>query len=584
MAELIKVTINDKTVEVEKGSTIMDAAYKAGIDIPRLCFLKEINETSACRLCVVEIDGIKTLKNSCKVEASDGMVVRTNTKRVRSAVVNNLKLLAANHNFECWNCPRERNCEFLSLLRRFKINNTIADDPLHEKRVHIHNISDSIVIDSSKCVLCGRCISACSKLAGTNILDFNFRGSRTFVGPALNHPLEDAGCIYCGKCIQACPTGAIREHDDIDKAQDLIDNKDYYTVACVAPAVRAAIGEEFGLPIGTNTEGKIFSALRELGFDDITDVSFAADVTIMEEGTELINRLEKNANLPLFTSCSPGWIRYIERKYPNYLDNLSSCKSPQQMQGALIKHYWADKIGVSKEKIRVVSIMPCTAKKSEANRPEMEYQKIRDVDLVLTTRELARWIKIREIDFANLEDYKPKTPLASYTGAGVIFGATGGVMEAAIRTAYYILEGKDLDKLEIEAVRGVEAIKEATITIKGQDINVAVVHGAKNIPAMIERIEKGDKKYHFIEFMGCTGGCVNGGGQPIIPAVLQDRLDVRALRAKALYSIDDAKELRQSHENLKVQKLYSEFLEHPNSHKAHKLLHTSYFKKTTYNI
>ncbi len=584
MSNLIKVTINGKTVEVEKGSTVLEAASKAGVDIPRLCFLKEINETSACRLCVVEIEGIKTLKNSCKVEATDGMVIKTNTERVKNSVVNNLKLLASNHNFECWNCPRERNCEFLSLLRKFKINNRIAEDPHHERRKPIINISDSLIIDSSKCVLCGRCVSACSKLAGANVLDFNYRGSKTYVGPALNHPIEDSGCILCGKCIQACPTGALREHDDTDHAQDFIDNPEYYTVACVAPAVRAALGEEFGLPIGTNVEGKIYRALKDLGFDDISDVNFAADVTILEEGTELINRIKNNGPLPMFTSCSPGWIRYIERNYPEYLENLSSCKSPQQMQGALIKHYWANKIGVDKEKIRVISIMPCIAKKNEANRPEMVTDGFKDVDLVLTTREFARWIKNREIDFVNLKDYKPKTPIASYTGAGVIFGATGGVMEAALRTVYYELEGKDLENLEIQAVRGVEAIKEATVNINGMDINVAVVHGGVNVPVMMDLIKNSGKNYHFIEFMGCTGGCVNGGGQPIIPSSLQDKIDVRALRAKALYEIDDSKELRQSHENLRVQKLYAEFLEAPNSHKAHHLLHTTYSKKTSYNI
>lgn len=583
MADLIKVTINGKTVEVPKGSTIMQAAYAAGVDIPRLCFLKDINETSACRLCVVEIEGIRTLKNSCKVEATDGMVVRTNTKRVKTSVVNNLKLLASNHNFECWNCPRERNCEFLNLLRKFKIENTIANDPLHEKKNYIHNISDSLVIDSSKCVLCGRCISACSKLAGTNVLDFNFRGSKTYVAPALNHPLEDSGCIYCGKCVQACPTGALREKDDIEKVQDLLANDQYYTVACVAPAVRAALGEEFGLPIGTNVEGKMFRALKDLGFNDITDVSFAADVTIMEEGTELINRLKNGGTLPMFTSCSPGWIRYIEGNYPEYLSNLSSCKSPQQMQGALIKHYWADKIGVSKDKIKVVSIMPCIAKKSEANRPEMEVDGVRDIDVVLTTRELARLIKLNDIDFANLENYQPESPIASYTGAGVIFGATGGVMEAAIRTAYYVLEGKNLESLDVHAVRGVEDIKEATVVINNQEINVAVVHGGKNIPQMMDMIKNSGKQYHFVEFMGCTGGCVNGGGQPIVTAAVQDNVDVRALRAQALYNIDSNKELRQSHENEVVQKLYSEFLGEPNSHLSHKLLHTTYSKKTSYN-
>ena len=584
MANLIKVTIDNKVVEVEKGATILDAAYKAGVDIPRLCFLKKINETSACRLCVVEVEGIKTLKNSCCVAATDGMVVHTNTPRVRASVVQNLKLLAANHKFECWKCPREHNCEFLKLLRRYNIDNTIAEYKHHKTKDYIINISDSLVIDSSKCVLCGRCISTCEKLAGTNVLNFNYRGSKTYVGPALNHNIEDAGCIFCGKCIQACPTGALREKTDVEVAQGYIENPEYYTVVQMAPAVRAALGEEFGMKMGTNVEGKMYHALKLLGFDDISDVNFAADVTIMEEGTEFINRLTNGGVLPLFTSCSPGWIRYIERYYPEYLPNLSSCKSPQQIQGALTKHYWAEKIGVSKDKIKVVSIMPCIAKKHEAKRPEMETDGIRDVDCVLTTRELARWIKNADINFRDLEDYTPTSPISKYTGAGVIFGVTGGVMEAALRTVYNILEGKNLESLDVHPVRGMENIKEATITVAGQEVNVAVVHGAANMPEMMELIKKGEKQYHFVEFMGCTGGCVNGGGQPIVNALVQDNVDVRAERAKALYNIDTQSQLRQSHENPAVIALYEEFLGKPNSHKAHELLHTTYSKKTVYNI
>ena len=582
MADMIKVTVNGKTVEVAKGSTILDAAYKAGVDIPRLCFLKHINETSACRLCVVEVEGIRTLKNSCAVEATDGMVVRTNTERVRKSVVSNLKLLAANHKFECWKCPREHNCELLSLLRKYNVENTIAEDKAHERKEQLINLSDSLVIDSSKCVLCGRCISTCEKLAGTSVLDFNYRGSKTYVGPALMHPLEDSGCIFCGKCIQACPTGALREKSDIERAQAYIDDPECYTVVQVAPAVRAALGEEFGYPMGTNVEGKMFAAFKALGFDDICDVNFAADVTIMEEGTELIDRLQNGGVLPMFTSCSPGWIRYIERYYPEYLPNLSSCKSPQQIQGALVKNYWADKIGVAKDKIKVVSVMPCIAKKYEANRPEMEVDGIRDVDCVLTTREFARWVKINGIDFRSLEDYVPTSPIAQYTGAGVIFGVTGGVMEAALRTVYHVLEGKDLESLDIHATRGTEDIKEATIQIGGKDINIAIVHGGVHIPTMMDLIKNGEKQYHFIEFMGCTGGCVNGGGQPVVNAKVQDVVDVRAERAKALYSIDQNKPLRQSHENPAVQALYAEFLGKPNSHKAHELLHTHYSKKGSY--
>lgn len=584
MSDMIKLTINGKAVEVPRGSTVLDAANAAKVDIPRLCFLKHINETSACRLCVVEIEGIKTLKNSCCVAATDGMVVRTDTPRVRQSVISNLKLLAANHRFECWNCPREHNCEFLKLLRRYRIDNTIPEDPYHNHKERVINISDSLEIDSSKCVLCGRCISACEKLAGTNVLNFNYRGSKTYVAPALNHPLEDSGCIYCGKCIQACPTGALREKDDIDVAQSLIDNPEYYTVVQVAPAVRVALGEEFGYKMGTNVEEQMYAALNALGFDDISDVNFGADVTIMEEGTEFINRLSNGGVLPMFTSCSPGWIRYIERYYPNYLPHLSTCKSPQQIQGSLIKHYWSKKIGVAKDRIKVVSIMPCIAKKYEAKRPEMEYDKVRDVDCVLTTRELAKWIKSRDIDFRHLEGYFPASPIAKYTGAGVIFGVTGGVMEAAIRTVYNVLEGKNLPSLDVTSVRGYEDIKEATLTIAGQEVNVAVVHGAKNIPAMLELIEKGEKKYHFVEFMGCTGGCINGGGQPVVNAQIQDSVDIRAIRGQALYNIDKCMELRQSHENPAVKELYAEFLGEPNSHKAHELLHTTYSKKTFYNV
>lgn len=585
--EKVNVTINGIQVEVPSNATVLDAAKVAGVDIPRLCFLKGINENSSCRLCVVEIEGIRTLKNSCTVQVTDGMVVKTNTERVRKAVINNLQLIAGNHRFECWKCPREHNCELLRLLRKYDIKNIIGENPAFSKKEQIINISDAIELDSSKCVLCGRCISACEKQAGTSVLDFNYRGSKTFVGPALGYPIEKAGCIYCGKCIQACPTGAIKEKDDISLAQSYVDNNDYYTVACVAPAVRSALAEEFGYKIGTNCEGKIYAALKALGVKDITDVNFAADVTIMEEGTEFIGRLNKYLNgeetvLPLFTSCSPGWIRYIETYYPEFLANLSTTKSPQQIQGALIKHYYADKLGIDKEKVRVISIMPCIAKKFEAKRPEMVTDGIRDIDVVLTTRELARWIKKNDINFAELEDYKPSSPMAKYTGAGVIFGVTGGVMEAALRTVKDILENKDNKEVDIEPVRGVEDIKEATLTIAGKELTVAVVHGGANIPAMLKKIKENPGKYAFVEFMGCTGGCVNGGGQPVVPSYIADDIDVRSLRANVLYNIDKNAKLRKSHENPFVQELYKEFLKEPNGELAHHLLHTHYTKRTSY--
>ena len=585
----VKVTINGKVVEVENTATVLEAATLAGVNIPRLCFLKGINENSACRLCVVEINdrGRVMMKNSCTVQVSDGMIVNTNTPRVKMAVTKNLQLLAASHRFECWKCPREHNCEFLALLRRYNIPNVMGEDDTFSKKPQIVNITDALEIDSSKCVLCGRCIAACEKLAGTSILDYNYRGFKTFVGPALNHNMDTTGCMFCGKCIQACPVGAIKEKDDIDEAIEMINDPEVYTIAQIAPSVRAALGEEFGYPMGTNVEGKIYAALQQLGFDDVTDTNFAADVTIMEEGTELLGRLEKHLKgedvvLPMFTSCSPGWIRYIETYYPEFLPNLSTTKSPQQIQGALIKHYYANKLGVDPKKVRVISFMPCIAKKYEAKRPEMESRGLRDVDLVLTTRELARFIKREGIDFNSLEDAKLTTPLAQYTGAGVIFGATGGVMEAALRTARDLLEKKDYKDVDITPVRGTENIKEATLTINGLELTVAVVHGGVNFPQMFEKIKANPGKYAFVEFMGCTGGCVNGGGQPVVSASMQEKVDVRKERAKALYKLDADGKLRKSHDNPAVKALYEEFLKEPNGHLAHELLHTTYSPKGKY--
>ncbi|MDD4389059.1 MAG: [FeFe] hydrogenase, group A [Bacilli bacterium] len=580
----VKVTIDDKTVMVSSDTTIMEAAYKLGISIPRLCFLKEINETSSCRICVVEVKGVRSLQNSCTVKVKDGMVVKTNSKRIKKTIINNLELLAANHHFECWRCTRERNCEFLSLLRKYNISNFMGEDKAYKRKDQIINVTDSMVINSNKCILCGRCIAACEKLSGTAILNYNNRGFNTYVGPASNHDINDSGCIYCGKCIQSCPVGAIAEKDDTDLVLDLLENNDYYKVVQVAPAVRVALGEEFGYEIGTNVERKIYHALKLLGFDDITDTNFAADVTVLEEGTELIKRIKKadknmEVALPLFTSCSPGWIRYIETYYPEFLPNLSTCKSPQQMQGALIKHYYSKKIGVNKDKIKVVSIMPCIAKKHEAKLPHMAVDGIRDVDYVLTTRELARIIKRCNIDFVRLKDYFPNSPLAEYTGAGIIFGATGGVTEAALRTVKAIIEKKESKVVDIDELRGAgKDIKEANIKIGDMAAKVAVVHGAINFPKMLKRIKENPGQYLFVEFMACAGGCVNGGGQPIVTAYTQDTVDVCKLRADALYKIDEFKEVRKSHKNPEVAALYAEFLKEPGSKMAHHLLHTNYHK------
>jgi len=580
----VNITINGRELEVPSNYTVLKAAEENGIYIPRLCFIEGIHEESNCRVCAVEIEGQKTLKNSCKMPIQDGMVVKTKNDRVTSAVRQNLELTAANHTFECWKCIREHNCEFLDLLRLYNVDNTIGEDQDYEKKERILTTSsDTIVLDSGKCTLCGRCISACSKQAGLDILAFNKRGSETTVGPANMHSMEDSGCIYCGKCIQACPVAAIHEVDGVIQTTKSLNDEERFTVVMAAPSVRTALGEEFGMPIGTNVEGRMYAAFKELGFDDICDVNFGADLTILEEGTEFINRLQGNGKFPMFTSCSPGWIRYIEQYAPEFLDNLSSCKSPQQMTGAVIKSYWAKKLNIDPKTIDVVSVMPCIAKKNEANRPMMEVDGIRDVDIVITTREFARLLKRNRIDLNKLEDFKPEGLLAQFTGAGNIFGATGGVMEAALRTVVEVLEERELEKLDFEVVRGIKDIKEATLNVAGTDVNIAVVHGGSAIKEFMEIVKSGEKTYHFVEFMGCTGGCVNGGGQPILPSYVYEKIDVRAERAKVLYDEDNAMTLRKSHESPAVKAVYDEFFTKPGSHEAHKYLHTTYNKKEFYH-
>jgi iron-only hydrogenase group A len=584
MPKYVNLTINGKACQVPEGYTILKAAESMGIYIPRLCFLEGVHEQSNCRVCIVKIEGLRGLKTSCSTKATEGMVVYTDTKEVYEAVSFNLELLAGNHKFECWKCSREDSCEFLDLLRRFNVDNDFSNAKLFDqKEIKVNNTSDSMILDSSKCVLCGRCVSACEKLSGLGILNFSNRGSNTYIGPAQFHNLEDAGCIYCGKCIQACPTGAIREKDEIKFLERALRDPSKTIVAQVAPSVRAAIGEEFGYKIGSNAEGQMFAALRELGIDEIIDTNFTADLTILEEGSEFIDRLQNGGVFPMFTSCSPGWVNYLELYHPEYIPNLSSCKSPQQMAGALIKTYYAEKLGKKPEEIYSVSFMPCVAKKSEANRPEMGRDGYKDVDLVLTTRELARIIRHRGIPFKDLEPIKPFGFLAEYTGAGNIFGATGGVMEAALRTVTEILEGHSTP-VDFTEVRGLENIKEATYKVAGTDVNVAVVHGGAAIKEFITRLKTTDKQYHFVEFMGCTGGCINGGGQPIVSAINQEKYDVRSLRAKVLYNIDAKAEFRKSHESKAVKTVYEEFLGKPNSHKSHDLLHTSYKKRSFYDI
>lgn len=586
----VNVKINGIQVSVPKDYTVLMAAREAGIDIPTLCFLKDINEIAACRVCVVEADingvPMRNLPASCVLQVQDGMNVRTNTQRVRNAVRMNVELILANHNRECLTCLRNGTCELQKLCDELGIKNIEFEGAKRDAK--LDNLSHSIIRDSSKCILCGRCVSTCRDIQGIGVLDFTKRGFDTEVAPAFDYSMNDVECVYCGQCIQACPVAALREKTYIDEVWEAIDNKDKYVVVQTAPGVRASLGEEFAYPVGTDVTGKMVAALKRLGFDNVFDTNFSADLTILEEGTELLNRVKNGGKLPMITSCSPGWIRFCEMKYPDFLDNLSTCKSPQQMFGAIVKSYYAEKIGVDPKKMVCVSVMPCTSKKTEANRPEMEVDGIRDVDISLTTRELGDMIKQARINFRNLPDEQPDSILGEYTGAGVIFGATGGVMEAALRTVADILTGKDLEDIEYQVVRGIEGVKEATLVlpIEGVDteVKIAIAHGTANAAKVLEAVKSGEKQYHFIEVMACPGGCVHGGGQSHVSAKARLEVNPKIKRADALYELDRSLPLRKSHKNPEVIKLYDEFLKEPNSHLAHKLLHTHYIKRDSYKV
>lgn len=579
--ENVRLTINGMEVEVPKSYTVLDAARDNGIDIPTLCHLKDVNEVGACRVCMVEVEGARALQASCVLPVTEGMKVNTNTKRVRSSRKTTVELLLANHNRECLTCFRNKNCELQTVSEELGISEVKYEGAKREP--NIDNLSHSIVRDASKCILCGRCVNACKKTQGIGILDFTNRGFDTIVGPAFDMSMKDTPCVYCGQCIIVCPVAALREKSDIERVWDAIEDPDIHVVVQTAPAVRAGLGEEFGLPIGTRVTGKMVNSLKRIGFDQVYDTNFGADLTILEEGTELLNRINNGGTLPMITSCSPGWIRYCEFNYPEFLDNLSTCKSPHQMFGAVLKSYYAEKNNIDPKKMFTVSIMPCTSKKTESARDEMEVDGIRDVDAVLTTRELGKMIKEARIDFLSLEDKEFDVMMGEYTGAGVIFGATGGVMEAALRTVADILTGEDLEEVEYVAVRGVEeGVKEATVNINGMDINVCVAHGTSQAQKVLEMVKAGEKDYHFIEVMGCSGGCVTGGGQPQVDAKTLAQIDVRVARAGALYEEDKIMPQRKSHKNSTINKLYEEYLGEPNSHKSHDLLHTHYTKRDKY--
>ena len=572
---MIHVTINGKPVEVSEGSTIMEAAETVGIRIPSLCHMKNVHQYGSCRICVVEVEGMKNLQASCMAKVREGMVIRTHSPKVLAARKVLYELLLSNHPKDCLNCSRNTNCELQELGYELGVSESRFEGAMTKPMV---DISPSITRDTSKCVLCRRCVTVCTQIQKVGAIQAQNRGFDTVVSPAMGLPLNSTACAMCGQCTVVCPTGALKETDGLAPVWRALADPEKRVVVQVAPAVRAALGEEFGLPIGTNVEGKMVAALRRLGFDGVFDTDTAADFTIMEEATEFVQRVKNGGTLPLITSCSPGWVKFCETYYPDMIPNLSSCKSPQQMFGALTKTYYAEKMGLDPHDIVCVSVMPCTAKKFEIGRDDMSAagDNIPDVDISITTRELGRMIERAGIKFTELPDEDFDPALGESTGAATIFGATGGVMEAALRTAVELVTGETLEKVEFHDVRGTDGIKEASYDVGGLHLNVCVASGLTNCDAVLKAVQSGEKHYDFIEFMACPGGCVNGGGQPTQPASVRNFTDLKALRAAALYGEDDAKAIRKSHENPLLKKVYAEYLGEPGGHKAHHILHTSY--------
>ena len=584
--ETINITINGMAVEAPKGSTILQAAKGAGIDIPTLCYLKEINEIGACRICMVEADEGRgaRLVASCVYPITEGMKVYTNTPKVLEYRKKTLQLILSDHDKKCLSCVRSGKCELQKLCHDFGVD----DENKYAGVTNEFEIDDSaahMVRDNNKCINCRRCIAACEKTQGIGVIGANNRGFITEISSPFGMGLGETACVCCGQCIAVCPTGAIYEKSDVDKIMAAIADPSKHVVVQTAPAVRAALGEPFGFPMGTGVEGKMAAALRRIGFEKVFDTDFAADVTIMEEATELLGRVTNGGVLPMITSCSPGWIKFCEHYYPDQLDHLSSCKSPQQMFGGILKTYYAEKMGWDPKDIVSVSVMPCTAKKFEIGRPDQSAAGVPDLDYTMTTRELARLIERCGIDFKNLPDEAFDDPMGESTGAAVIFGATGGVMEAALRTAVWKLTGETNDSpLEFKEVRGVEGIKEATYEVAGMSVKVAVASGLANARVIMDKIRAGEADYTFVEIMACPGGCVNGGGQPQVPASVRNFTDIRAERAKALYNYDENMPRRKSHENESVKKLYAEYFGEPNSHRAHEVLHTKYVQRKIHEI
>ncbi|MCR5299419.1 MAG: [FeFe] hydrogenase, group A [Erysipelotrichaceae bacterium] len=578
----VHLKIDNIDVTANEGDTILDAATAAGIHIPTLCYLKDVNKSGACRVCLVEVKRARTLLSACTTPVAEGQEVFTHSKRVLEARKNTVELILSNHSKDCLSCIRNQNCELQTLTEELGIRDVPFTGAKKQKTIDDFVIA--IERDASKCVLCGRCVETCKKFQGLGILGYEQRGFETVVAPIYGKAFAEVNCMQCGQCVINCPTAALSVREDTQKVIDALNDPDKFVVVQTAPAVRAALGEEFGLPIGTRVTGKMAAALKQCGFDRVYDTNFGADLTIMEEGYEFMDRLQNGGVLPMITSCSPGWVRYAEFEYGDILDHLSTCKSPHMMLGAMIKHHFAEVNKIDPKKIVNVSIMPCSAKKAEIIKPEnLEKDGLNDVDIVLTTRECAHLIKAFGIDFVNLKDEQFDQDLfGEYTGAGVIFGATGGVMEAALRTVADVLEKKDLPNIDYEAVRGLKGVKEATLNIAGVEVRIAVTSGMANAKPLLDQIRNGTSPYHFIEIMGCPGGCINGGGQPFVSSVIKNKegLDAyRQKRAKALYDEDKIMPLRKSHENTQIQALYRDYLGKPGGELSHHYLHTTYSQK-----